>query len=189
MQLAVGQALLTSPDATRLFTTLARELNEIIAWDVFTAARVSDWHTLLCQRKDPDGRLLSTEGLAALRDAASLDEVSFGRALQALRPLSAEAGVYAGPALDALCSQYQLLRVIRQLYNVRSALCLPVPLAGDEVIMLLLFSHHPYGLGEASLALLQRLSPQLTLALQNQAAFAEIVALKQQLEAEKTYLV
>ena len=189
LQLAVGQALLSRPDEPQFSAVLARELSLVLPWDIFVAARLADIHSVFCQIKDPLTGELGAGSLEAVRDAASLDEVSFNRALLALHPLYAHDGVYAGPAYDDLCTRYQLLRVIQRLYGIRSAQCLPVPMAGDAAMVVLLFSRQPYALDEASLALLQRLRPQLVLGLQNQAAFAQIVALQQQLEAEKTYLV
>jgi len=189
LQLAVGQTLMTTYDWTELFGALARQLGSMVAWDFFAAARLSDMQTVLCLRKDRAGKLLPPENLEALRDAASLDEVSFYQALQALRPVFSEASVFGGEAYRALCAGNRLLEVARRLYGLQSVLFLPVPLAGGEAVVLTLGSRQPFALGEDTLALLRRLRPQLALALQNQAAFAEIVQLKQQLEQEKTYLV
>ncbi|MFD1875487.1 sigma 54-interacting transcriptional regulator [Hymenobacter bucti] len=189
LQLAIGNTLTSSPDWGHLFATLAHELEQELAWDFFVAARLSDFRTLYCQRKDAAGQLLPPQDLEGLRDAASLDEVSFAQALQELRPLYAGAGVHGGLAYRDLCTRYRLLGLTRQLYGLQSLLYLPVPLAEGDAVVLTLGSRHPYGLTEKALSLLQRLAPQLTLGLQNQLAFAEIVALKQQLEQEKTYLV
>ncbi len=189
LQLAVGQTLMTTYDWTELFGALARQLGGMVAWDFFATARLSDMQTLLCLRKDPAGKLLPPENLEALRDAASLDEVSFYQAVQALRPVSGEASVFGGEDYRALCAGNRLLEVARRLYGLQSVLFLPVPLAGGEAVVLTLGSRQPFALNEDTLALLRRLRPQLALALQNQAAFAEIVRLKQQLEQEKTYLV
>ncbi|MBC8081951.1 MAG: sigma 54-interacting transcriptional regulator, partial [Hymenobacter sp.] len=117
-----------------------------------------------------------------------MDEASFERALQALKPLYAVDGVYTGAAYEETCARYPLMWWLKRLHGFESMLCLAVPLSGGEVMSFVLFSRHRCALNVEPLALLQRLRPQITLAWRNQIAFAEIVALKQQVEAEKTYL-
>ena len=144
-QLAVGQALLSSPDQRQLFTTVAHALDAVVPWDLFSVTELTDRHATFRLRKDPAGQLLPAEGAEELRDAASLDEVSYDRALLALQDLYARPGVYTGKEFRALDERYHLVRVVARLYGLRSALCLPLPPAGGQALVLTLGSRHPYG--------------------------------------------
>ena len=188
-QLAVGRALSRSSDQRQLFAAVAHELAAVVPWDRLHVLGAGTRQPVLALERDPTGHIQAADGLEQLRDAANLDGVSFNREWRALGEVVHQTGVYSGADFLALAKRVYLVQVASRLHGLRSALYLPLPAAGGQALALTMESHHPYGLTQAHLELLQRLLPQIGLALQNQAAYAEIVALKQQLEAEKTYLV
>ena len=200
-QLAIGRALVSNADRNQLLTAVAQALDAVVPWDFFAIAPVANRQATFRLRKDLAGQLLPVDDPDAFRQAASLDEASFGQALRELGTVYATPGVYGGQEFEALCARYQLARMARRVYSLRAALCLPLPLAGspDALVLLTLGSRDPYALTALHLALMQRLSPQLALLLQNQAVATEIQsataaiqvvaaeneALKQQLATEK----
>ncbi len=88
-----------------------------------------------------------------------------------------------------LAERHEGMRLYSEALGLKSSLVIPVSLHGKTVASLLLASRMAYAFTEKDLTLLQQVTLQMALGLENQMAFERIQALSQQLELEKTYLI
>ncbi|MBD0257610.1 MAG: sigma 54-interacting transcriptional regulator, partial [Cytophagales bacterium] len=106
-----------------------------------------------------------------------------------LDDLPGEAWLGVGEAHSQLAGRSTVLRRYSEALGLKTSLVKPVTLHGKTVASLLLASRSAYAFTGKDLALLEQLSLQLALGLENQMAFERIEALSRQLELEKTYLI
>nr|GFD39079.1 hypothetical protein [Tanacetum cinerariifolium] len=99
------------------------------------------------------------------------------------------AGMYTGDDFKQLAVRYPAMRNAYDEHQVRAMLIVPIWQRADGAAMLLLASPNPNGFIADSLATVQSLVPQITLALENLFAFEQIEELKAQVEQERTYLI
>ncbi len=185
MQLAVNNALLTIKDRSRMLLSVCEQISKLVPC-VYLGIRVvgDDDRYLIFDNfmRDADRgfqpflpkQLLEMDGDVAI-EQESMELMS--------RP-----GLYSGEAYGRLCEEFRLAALVRGRFGIRSTIIvelwnIPGSRAG------LFISGNETDFGEAELAAVRLITPQLTLALQNYLAFEEIDRLRRKLEGERTYLV
>ena len=186
MQLALTNALLTIKAREELFQRIATEINRVVPCKYF-GVRVQEANGPIqvfaeFLKQDDDTFLPSAPD--RWKDVPEYEQMQ-----QQIAPLLVEAGVYAGEPFRALATRYPLIRYMWEQRGTRGLLCLPLQIRPNLSATLLLSSQEETSLNEEVLRLLQLLSPQLTLAIQNVFAFEQIESLREQLERERTYLI
>ena len=185
MQLAVNNALLTIRDRNRMMLAFCEQVSKLVQC-AFIGIRVLG----------DDGRYrvfdnFMREPGGAFKPFSPLERLDVGgdeAILQETVELISRSGVYAGSNFDQLCGEFRLVSLVRERFGICSTMIaqlwdLPGSRAG------LIISGTEVALGEAELATVKLVMPQLALALQNFLAFEEIDRLRRKLEGERTYLV
>jgi transcriptional regulator with GAF, ATPase, and Fis domain len=193
LQLNVTNALLSIKHREPLFRAIAEELEQVVPFDYFG---------LRVQRP---GERTAFEGFAEF----ARPDGDRGGPLVALDPqrhqptqqqeitamyqqvggLLQAAGLYAGNDFRQLAVRYPAMRYAYDEHRVRAMLVVPIWQRAEGAAVLLLASPSANGFTPDSLATVQSLVPQITLALENLFAFEQIEELKAQVEQERTYLI
>jgi formate hydrogenlyase transcriptional activator len=87
-----------------------------------------------------------------------------------------------------LANQNEITRLYNDTLGLQSSMFVPVEINGKTIASLILGSKRAYAFTQKDLALLQQVSLQIALGVENRVAFERIEALSQQLELEETYL-
>ena len=184
-QLALDQVLVSIKDSRRLYQAIARELDEVVRFDLMSVRVIRAQKLLSYQLvSKADGRFGdATESVKAA--TPTLEEMELGQA----NGHAERAAVYTGEAFDERCGRLPLYRLRRDQYGVRSTIEIPLPVPADQRAVLVLSSRAPYAFTAGDLARLMQFIPSVTLAVENLLAFEEINDLRKRVEQEKTYLV
>ncbi len=193
LQLAVNNALLELKDRDALLVALATEIDRVMP-HVFFGIRI----------QEPDGRVAAFTSLAKVPGApAGAPQFQFVEAYRDQDPAAAarlamqrdatalyqQARVYVGADFEAIYARYGIIRYIRDVHGIQSVLYVPLTLRTPGNAVLMLAERRPVAFSAANLATIERLAPQLSLALDNLFAFEQIEQLRARLEQEKTYLL
>ncbi|TGE19720.1 sigma 54-interacting transcriptional regulator [Hymenobacter elongatus] len=186
LQLAVNNALLSRKDRAALFLTVAEEIDRIVPIDYFGVRirqRESGTQGFAEFSRQPDGRFLQLEETRwdGIPNREQLQAETFGLFTQPL--------LFTGPDYEVAARRYRMLRYTMEKNGTRAMLGVPLWTEGDHAAALILASRRPDAFTPDDLTLITSLAPQITLAMQNLAAFEQIEALRAQLEREKTYLI
>jgi len=193
LQLNVTNALLSIKQREPLFRAIAQELEQVVPFDYFgiRVQRAGERGSFegFAEFTRPDDNPASQ--LVALdpnrHQGPNLQEVN--AMYQQVGGLLQAAGLYAGDDFRQLAVRYPAMRYAYDEHQVRAMLIVPIWQRADGAAVLLLASPNPNGFTPDSLATVQSLVPQITLALENLFAFEQIEALKAQVEQERTYLI
>jgi len=193
LQLNVTSALLSIKQREPLFRAIAEELAQVVPFDYFgiRVQRAGERGTFegFAEFTRPDdnpaGPLLALD--PNRHQGPQKGEVS--AMYQQVGGLLQGAGLYAGDDFRQLAVRYPAMRYAYDEHRVRAMLIVPIWQRADGAAVLLLASPNPNGFTPDSLAMVQSLVPQITLALENLFAFEQIEELKAQVEQERTYLI
>ena len=193
LQLNVTNALLSIKQREPLFRAIAQELEQLVPFDYFgiRVQRAGEQGSFegFAEFARPDHN--PAEPLIALapdrHQVSHLQEIT--TMYQQVGGLLQAAGLYAGDDFRQLAVRYPAMRYAYDEHQVRAMLVVPIWQRADGAAVLLLASPNPNGFTPDSLATVQSLVPQITLALENLFAFEQIEALKAQVEQERTYLI
>jgi transcriptional regulator with GAF, ATPase, and Fis domain len=193
LQLNVTNALLSIKQREPLFRAIAEELQQVVPFDYFgiRVQRAGERGTFegFAEFARPDDN--RTGPLVALdpnrHQKGQQQEIT--AMYQQVGGLLQAAGMYTGDDFKQLAVRYPAMRNAYDEYQVRAMLIVPIWQRADGAAMLLLASPNPNGFTSDSLATVQSLVPQITLALENLFAFEQIEELKAQVEQERTYLI
>ncbi|WP_052732744.1 sigma-54-dependent Fis family transcriptional regulator [Hymenobacter terrenus] len=105
-----------------------------------------------------------------------------------LRALTNETRLYVGDEVSAAIGLTGLLRYFHDAQGMRALLLVPLRVAGRVAAGLLLGHRFSYGFSPTDVVRVEALAGQMALALGHRFAYAEIAALKEQLEEENSYL-
>ncbi|MBC7447763.1 MAG: sigma 54-interacting transcriptional regulator [Hymenobacteraceae bacterium] len=198
LQLAVNNALLSHKDRDGLLLALATEIDRVLPHQFFgirtqRADGGIEAFTSLRKESDP-AKGAADGGHFAFVEAYNERDRDFAPKLLMMREAAAlyqQPAVYAGAEFTALAQEYRLIAHIAAEHGVRAVLYVPLQLRATPAVrtVLMLADARPDAFCRADLALLERLVPQISLALDNLFAFEQIEALRAQLEEEKTYLL
>ncbi len=192
LQLNVTSALLSIKQREPLFRAIAEELGQVVPFDYFgiRVQRAGERGTFegFAEFARPDEDVNAP--LLALDPnrfaSANSEMVSFYNQVSDLLQVP---GLYAGEDFRQLAVRYPGMRYAYDEHKVRAMLIVPIWQRPDGAAVLTLASPAPNGFTTDSLATVQSLVPQITLALENLFAFEQIEALKAQVEQERTYLI
>ncbi|RZK23919.1 MAG: sigma-54-dependent Fis family transcriptional regulator, partial [Hymenobacter sp.] len=193
LQLNVTNALLSIKQREPLFRAIAEELGQVVPFDYFglrvqrSGERGAFEGFAEFTRPDGDsaGQLLALDPNRH-QPTQQQDLIAMYRQMGGL--LQA-AGLYTNDDFRQLAVRYPVMRYAYDEHRVRSMLVVPIWQRPDSAAVLLLASPAPDGFTPDSLATVQSLVPQITLALENLFAFEQIEELKAQVEQERTYLI
>jgi transcriptional regulator with GAF, ATPase, and Fis domain/response regulator of citrate/malate metabolism len=189
-ELALLNAFTSGLPAPAVMGRVAAALNEIIPCDLVGVYRTgphpeaSPFEATLVKQSQVFVPFATTGGLPRPKDRSAPEQKPGG-----LDDLLRQARLVVGEEHTQLAERNQVLRLYSEALGLKSSLFMPVTLHGKTVASLLLASRSAYAFTEKDLALLQQVSLQLALGLENQMAFERIQALSRQLELEKTYLI
>ncbi|RZK16643.1 MAG: GAF domain-containing protein, partial [Hymenobacter sp.] len=192
LQLNVTNALLSIKQREPLFRAIAEELGQVVPFAYFgIRVQRAGGHGPFegfAEFARPDGNqhapLLA---LAPNRFASAGSEMA--SLYNQVSDLLQVPGLYADDAFRQLAVRYPAMRYAYDEHKVRAMLIVPIWQRPAEAAVLTLASPDPAGFTPDSLATVQSLVPQITLALENLFAFEQIEALKAQVEQERTYLI
>ncbi len=193
LQLNVTNALLSIKQREPLFRAIAEELEQVVPFDYFgiRVQRAGERGTFEGFAEFARADHNSAEPLVALdpnrHQVSHLQEIT--AMYQQMGGILQADGLYAGDDFRQLAIRYPAMRYAYDEHQVRAMLIVPIWLRADGAAVLLLASPRPNGFTPDSLATVQSLVPQITLALENLFAFEQIEALKAQVEQERTYLI
>jgi transcriptional regulator with GAF, ATPase, and Fis domain len=185
MQLAVNNALLTINDRSRMMLAVCDQISKLVPC-YFLGIRVigADGKFRIFDNfmREPGQSFMPFSPLEKL-DVAG-DEAIIREGAEVLsRP-----GVYSGSRFDELCGEFRLVGMVRERFGICSTMIVQLwDLPGSRAGLII--SGTDTAFGEAELATVKLIVPQLALALQNYLAFDEIDRLRSKLEGERTYLV
>ncbi|HET9505909.1 MAG TPA: sigma 54-interacting transcriptional regulator [Hymenobacter sp.] len=192
LQLNVTNALLSIKQREPLFRAIAEELTQVVPFDYF-GIRVQrpgerpafEGFAEFARPDDPSGALLALD--PQRHQPAQQQEIT--AMYQQVGGLLQAAGLYAGDDFRQLAVRYPAMRYAYDEHHVRAMLVVPIWQRAEGAAVLLLASPSANGFTASSLATVQSLVPQITLALENLFAFEQIEELKAQVEQERTYLM
>ncbi|GAA4500895.1 sigma 54-interacting transcriptional regulator [Hymenobacter ginsengisoli] len=193
LQLNVTNALLSIKQREPLFRAIAEELEQVVPFDYFGIRVQRAGHREAFEgfaefarpNDNPTGDLVALDpnrhqGNRQQEVAAMYKQV--GGMLQL-------SGLYAGDDFRQLAVRYPAMRSAYDEHQVRAMMIVPIWQRADMAAVLMLASPVPDGFTTESLATVEALVPQITLALENLFAFEQIEELKAQVEQERTYLI
>ncbi len=185
MQLAVNNALLTINDRSRMMMAVCEQISKLVPCFFLGIRVVGDdgkFRIFDNFMREPDQSFIPFSPFEKL-DVAGDERIVREGAEVLSRP-----GVYSGARFDQLCSEFRLVAMVRDRFSIRSTIILQLwDLPGSRAGLII--SGTDTDFGEAELATVRLIVPQLALALQNYLAFDEIDRLRRKLEGERTYLV
>jgi formate hydrogenlyase transcriptional activator len=193
LQLNVTNALLSIKQREPLFRAIAEELVQVVPFDYFglrmqragERGAFEGFAEFTRPAENPAGPLLALDPNRH-QPTQQQDLIAMYRQMGGL--LQA-AGLYTDGEFRQLAVRYPAMRYAYDEHQVRSMLIVPIWQRADSAAVLLLASPAPNGFTPDSLATVQSLVPQITLALENLFAFEQIEELKAQVEQERTYLI
>jgi transcriptional regulator with GAF, ATPase, and Fis domain len=193
LQLNVTNALLSIKQREPLFRAIAEELNKLVPFDYFgiriqragERGMFEGFAEFARPDGNPAGQLLALDPNRHQRP----QQQEITAMYQQVGGLLQAAGLYAGDDFRQLAVRYPAMRYAYDEHQVRAMLVVPIWQRADGAAVLLLASPNPSGFTDNSLATVQSLVPQITLALENLFAFEQIEELKAQVEQERTYLI
>ncbi len=193
LQLNVTNALLSIKQREPLFRAIAEELEQVVPFDYFglrvqrpgERTAFEGFAEFARPGGDPSGPLLALD--PQRHQPAQQQEIT--AMYQQVGGLLQAAGLYAGDDFRQLAVRYPAMRYAYDEHHVRAMLVVPIWQRADGAAVLLLASPSANGFTPDSLATVQSLVPQITLALENLFAFEQIEELKAQVEQERTYLM
>jgi len=185
MQLAVNNALLTIRDRNRMMLAFCEQVSKLVPCSFIGIRVLGD---------DGKYRIFDNfmrEQGSGFQPFSPLERLDVGGDEAILREtmeLISRPGVYAGSSFDRLAGEFRLVSLVKESFGFCSTIIsqlwdTPGSRAG------LIISGSESAFGEAELATVKLVMPQLALALQNFLAFEEIDRLRRKLEGERTYLV
>ena len=193
LQLNVTNALLSIKQREPLFRAIAEELGQVVPFDYFCIrvqragerGRFEGFAEFTRPDDNPTGPLLALD--PNRHQGPQKEEVA--AMYQQVDGLMQAAGMYTGDDFRQLAVRYPAMRYAYDEHQVRAMLIVPIWQRADGAAVLLLASPRPDGFTPDSMATVQSLVPQITLALENLFAFEQIEELKAQVEQERTYLI
>jgi formate hydrogenlyase transcriptional activator len=193
LQLNVTNALLSIKQREPLFRAIAEELVQVVPFDYFgirvqragERGRFEGFAEFTRPDDNPNGPLLALD--PNRHQGPQKEELS--AMYQQVGGLLQAAGMYTGDDFRQLAVRYPAMRYAYDEHQVRAMLIVPIWQRPDGAAVLLLASPRPDGFTPDSMATVQSLVPQITLALENLFAFEQIEELKAQVEQERTYLI
>ncbi|NTU59282.1 MAG: sigma 54-interacting transcriptional regulator [Chlorobiaceae bacterium] len=185
MQLAVNNSLLTIKDRSRMLLAVCEQISKLMPC-IFLGIRVigEDGRFRIFDNfmREPGRSFIPFSPLEKLNIDG--DE----RIIRESAEVISRPGVYSGARFDELCSEFQLVAMARDRFRIRSSIIAQLwDFPGSRAGMIISGTDSDFG--EAELATVRLIMPQLSLALQNYLAFEEIDRLRRKLEGERTYLV
>ena len=185
MQLAVNNALLTINDRSRMMLAVCEQISKLVACTYLGIRVVGEdgkYRIFDNFMREPGQSFLPFSPLELL-DVGGDDAIAQDSVELISRP-----GVYSGSSFEKLSREFRLVALVRERFGIASIISVqlwdfPGSRAG------LIISGTEKAFGEAELATVRLIVPQLALALQNYLAFDEIDRLRRKLEGERTYLV
>ncbi len=193
LQLAINNALLEIKDRDRLLVQLATEIDRVIPHLFFgirmqqPTGEVEAFSSL--RKIEPgaaDGPVFRVADAYTSQDPDAAFKLLMQREAAALYQ---QAAIYGGGDFVALAARYRMMAYIHTEYDINAVLYVPLTLRLPGNTVLMLADRRPEAFTPANLATIERLAPQISLALDNLFAFEQIEALRAQLEEEKTYLL
>jgi transcriptional regulator with GAF, ATPase, and Fis domain/CheY-like chemotaxis protein len=182
LQIAITQAMAEAGSWEEKFMKVGRELDKAVPFHhIYFSINAPAGHRGygFVQRQKGAYAFMSH---ADFVQAAGLSREEFLGLQEASVGYYAKPGYYTGSSFTKICETYALERAVHRLFGHQSALNVPVQCENGMLIGISMGSLEAGAYGEAHLALLGRLMPAITLALEKLLAYEDI----QQREKEKT---
>lgn len=186
LQLEINNALLMTRDMEALCTTLARQLTQLIDFEVFgfsiwhKKGDLHYWNVLGCSKNDQ---------VVSMKEEIKIPEKESGDQSQIMAAeFGKPAGLFVGQDLAALCSEFPVYAYCNEKYRFQSLIRLPFELRENLMARIFMATTEPDAFTQDHFELLAHLIPQTALALCNILTFEEVNRLKELAEQEKSYL-
>ena len=189
-ELAIVNTFQNGKDISEIIPQMATAINELIPFDLLAIYRVGR----ILESAAIDYAVQKQEGVfipLTDKDVASVtvtDQANWKQALVDMESWLIEPTLNVGQQFTESLNRSVVTTVYGKTLGLQSSMYVPIIIKNQPTACLILASKAPYAFTRKDLYLLQDISIQLALALENLLAFERIKVLSEQLEQEKTYL-
>jgi formate hydrogenlyase transcriptional activator len=189
-ELAIINAFTCGQPDGDIIRQVAVALNEIIPCDLLSVYRAG----MKLEASVIDATVVKNEGAFipfSLSDLLPRPEGKphWQKMLDEVTELFGQPRLNVGEEHTHIANRNELTRLYNDTLGLKSSMFVPVAINGKTIASLILASKAAFSFTEKDLALLQQVSLQIALGVENRVAYERIEALSKQLEREKTYLL
>ena len=189
-ELAVVSAFQNGRHSTDIAPQVAMAINELLPIDLLSIYRLGrvlgeSLFDMPVHKEDGVFVPLPEAMLASLPTTAQLD---WQQALTTIEPWLMQPTLNVGERAVEARNRNMVAKHYSEVLDLKSSMFVPILMKGEPAASLIVASKAPYAFTGKDLAMLQELSSQVALALENMLSFERIKLLSKQLNQEKTYL-
>lgn len=176
MQIALANALSSRKSWEEIFYVIADEIEATVPFDYLNMMILNQRHPLrdFARIKLADGKFTHDTNAEGFLKKMKLTKSEFASAVAEADELYRTASVNTGKRHQQLCEQYRLPKLLGECYQIQSSIYISVELPSHETMLLSIGSKSEDGFLDENLDFLERLMPQISLALVNLFAFEKL---------------
>jgi len=189
-ELAVVNAFRNGEAIADIVPQVATAINELMPFDllaIYRIGRIVESSAIDCTVQKKDGVFVPIADTDLLPGALT-NKPAWKQSLDSMESWLIEPTINVGHDFEESQQRTMVTQVYGKTLALKSSMYVPIYIKGQPMASLVLASRSAYAFTKKDLGILEDISCQIALALENLLAFERIKVLSEQLEQEKTYL-
>ncbi|AKD56249.1 sigma 54-interacting transcriptional regulator [Spirosoma radiotolerans] len=189
-ELAIVNAFRNGEAIADIIPQVATAINELMPFDllaIYRIGRIVESSAIDCTVQKRDGIFVTLTEKDIL-PGAIIDQPVWKQAFDTMENSLIEPTINVGQTFEESQQRTTVTQIYGETLALKSSMYVPIYIKGQPMASLVLASKSSYAFTKKDLRVLEDISSQIALALENLLAFERIKVLSEQLEQEKTYL-